>query len=201
MRGRVLRGADVDAPRAELGVVAARSARGIVVSAELVEWARQEGRDAGFEAGYADGYTQGMGDAAAHIELLGQLVQRLGQAADALAARETTAREDIEDQVVTTAVQIAEILVGHELAQPDTRGRAAIARALTQAPERGHVIARLHPADIAALGDPNDLVTGRTLEIVPDPSLAPGDCMIDVGACRVDARLGPALDRVREVLS
>jgi flagellar assembly protein FliH len=101
--------------------------------------------------------------------------------------------------VVATALQIAEALIGHELAQPDTRGRDAIARALALAPERGHVTARLHPADIAVI-DPGAMASGRTIDIVPDPTLAPGDCIVDVGACRVDARIGPALERAREVL-
>ena len=162
MRGRVLRDWDIDladspVKRADLGTVSARSARGIVVSPELVEAARQEGYAAGFEEGYAAGYTHGIDDARRHVELLGQLVAQLGREADAFAARETTAREAIEDQVVATAMQIAEVLVGHQLEQPDGRGRDAIARALALAPVHGDVTARLHPADIAVLGDPDSL--------------------------------------------
>ena len=205
-RGRVLRDWDVDlsdtrVTRADLGTVSARSARGIVVSAELIESARQEGYAAGEEEGYAAGYTHGIDDARRHVELLGQLVQRLGLEADAFAARETTARNEIEDQVVAAAMQIAEVLVGHSLAEPDGRGRDAIARALALAPVHGDVVARLHPADIAVLGDPESLVPGRVLAIVPDPSLTPGDCIVDVGSCRIDARISAAIARAREVLA
>ncbi len=206
MRGRVLRDWDIDlAPtpvqRADLGTVSARSARGIVVSPELVESARQEGYTAGFEEGYGAGYTNGIEDARRHVELLGQLVERLGREADALAARETTARGALEDQVVTVAMQIAEVIVGHQLAQPDDRGRDAIARALALAPVHGDVTARLHPADIAVLGDAASIAPGRVLVIVPDPSLSPGDCVLDVASCRIDARVGAALERAREVLA
>ena len=206
MRGRVLRDWDVDLSEhrvttADLGTVSARSARGIVVSPELIESARQEGYTAGFEEGYSAGYTHGIDDARRHVELLGQLVQQLGREADAFATRETTARADIEDQVVAVALQIAEVLVGHELAQPDGRGRDAIARALALAPVHGEVVARLHPADIALLGDPGELSPGRVMAIVPDPSLSPGDCVIDVASCRVDARISAAIERAREVLS
>jgi flagellar assembly protein FliH len=206
MRGRVLRDWDIDlavtpVTPADLGTVSARSARGIVVSPELVESARQDGYAAGFEEGYAAGYTHGIDDAHRHIELLGQLVQQLGREADAFAQRETTARADIEDQVVAAAMQIAEVLVGRVLAEPDGRGRDAIARALALAPVHGDVVARLHPADIAVLGDPESLAPGRVLTIVPDPSLSPGDCVVDVAACRIDARISAALERAREVLS
>ena len=206
MRGRVLRDWDIDpgehrVERADLGTVSARSARSIVVSPELIASAREEGRNAGFEEGYTAGYTHGIDDARRHVELLGQLVQRLGHEADAFAARETTARAQIEDDVVAVAMQIAEVLVGHELAQPDDRGRDAIARALSLAPTQGDITARLNPADIAVLGDPATLSPGRVLTIVPDPALTPGDCIVDVGACRVDARVSAAVQRAREVLS
>jgi len=201
LRGRVLRDSDVGVVMADLGTVSARSARGIVVSPDLVESARQEGYAAGYEEGYAAGYAHGIDDAHRHIELLGQLVQRLGREADAFASRETTARAEVEDQVVHAAMQIAEVLVGHQLAQPDDRGRDAIARALALAPVHGDVTARLNPADIAVLGDPATLAPGRVLAIIPDPSLTPGDCVVDVASCRVDARISAAIERAREVLS
>jgi flagellar assembly protein FliH len=206
MRGRVLRDWDVDlvanpVQRADLATVSARSARGIVVSPELIESARQEGYTAGFEEGYGAGYPSGIEDARRHVELLGQLVERLGGEADALAAREATARSQIEDQVVAVAMQIAEVIVGHRLEQPDGRGRDAIARALALAPAHGDVTARLHPADIAVLGDAGTIAPGRTLVIVADPSLTPGDCVVDVASCRIDARISAALERAREVLA
>jgi flagellar assembly protein FliH len=201
LRGRVVRDYDVDATRADLGTVSARSARGIVVSPELVESARQDGYAAGFEEGYGAGYAHGIDDAHRHVELLANLVEQLGREADAFAARETTTRSEIEEQIVAAAMQIAEVLVGHELAQPDERGRDAIARAIALAPVHGDVTARLNPADIALLGDPATLAPGRVLAIVADPSLTPGDCIVDVASCRIDARISAAIERAREVLA
>jgi flagellar assembly protein FliH len=199
-RGRVLSGATVTAVPADMGMVSARSARGIVVSQELVDSATRDGFDAGYATGFDRGYADGLAQARNHAEILTQLAQRMSEASDALMARETTARHQLEDEVVATAFQIATALVGHQLDQPDARGRDAIARALELAPDHGLVVARLNPADFAVI-DPSQLQLGRSIELVADPSIGLGECVVEVGACRIDARIGPALERVQEVLS
>jgi flagellar assembly protein FliH len=199
-RGRVLSGANVNVVAADLGVVSARPARGIVVSQELIDSATREGFDTGYATGFDQGYADGLAQAHNHAEILTQLAQRLSDAADALMARETTAREQIENELVAAAFEIATALVGHELDNPDTRGREAIARALALAPDHGLVVARLNPTDFAVI-DPSQLQLGRAIELISDPTVGPGECIVDVGSCRIDARIGPALERVREVLS
>jgi flagellar assembly protein FliH len=200
-RGRVLHGADVSVTAADLSRVSARPARALVVDPGLIEDATREGYEAGYGEGFDQGYADGLAAAHRHTELLGGLVQRLGQASEVLMQRETTARHDIEDQVVETAFLIAGALIGRELERPEPHAVDAIARALRLAPEDGLVMARLNPADLVAIGDINQLGLGRALELVPDASIPAGDCVIDIGACRVDARIASALTRVREVLS
>jgi flagellar assembly protein FliH len=199
-RGRVLHGASV-AVAADLGVVSSRAARAIVVNPELVEGAMRDGFTAGHTEGYTSGYADGLEAGRAHAAKLAGRVQRLSVAADALATRETTARAEIEDQVVATAIDIAAAILGNQPSQPGELAQGAIARALALAPEQGLVKARLNPADVAAIGDAAPIATGRMLELVADSSIAPGDCIVEVGACRVDARISTALERVREVLS
>ena len=200
---RVLRDVAVVTP-ANLSQVSARVARTLVVDPALIESALRDGHRSGYDDGYSSGYADGLAEARARTEDLAErligLVPQLGAAAADLYEREATARVDLEDQVVNVAFEIAQVLVGHELAHTEQAGRGAIARALAFAPEQGHVVARLHPDDLAALGDPDGLAPGRSLVVVADPGLRPGDCVVDVNGCHIDARLDPALERIRAVL-
>ena len=202
-KARVLRDVSVVSP-ADLGQVSARVARTLVVAPELIEGAIRDGNRAGYDDGYSSGYADGLAEARARTEdlatRLAGLFPQLNDAAAALYARESTARVDIEDQVINVAFEIAQVLVGHELTHSEQRGRDALARALAFAPDQGHVVARLHPDDLAAIGDPAELAPGRSLAGVPDAGLRPGDCLIDVAGCRIDARLDATLERIRAVL-
>lgn len=215
MRGQVLRGVTQaptrpPAPPApepsavDLSVVRSRAARELVVDPQLVEEAVEEGYrmgyDAGLQAGLADSSTTVAARERARDEQVRAAVATLTSAAEDLWRREATARAQIEDQVVAAAFAIAEAIVGHELRHAEQRGRNALARALALAPEHGLVTARLHPEDLPTAGEGGALSPRRPVELVGDPTLAPGDCVVEVGACRIDARIGAALDRVREVL-
>lgn len=215
MRGQVLRGITPGSTRPpappapepsaiDLSVVRSRAARELVVDPQLVEDAVEEGYrmgyDAGLQAGLDDSATAIAEREAARAERVRAAVSALTSAAEDLRQREATARAHIEDQVVAAAFAIAEAIVGHELRHAEQRGRDALARALALTPDHGLVTARLNPEDLATVGETGALAPGRTIELVGDASLAPGDCVIEVEACRIDARIGAALDRVREVL-
>ncbi|HET9188378.1 MAG TPA: FliH/SctL family protein, partial [Acidothermaceae bacterium] len=63
------------------------------------------------------------------------------------------------------------------------------------------VTVAVHPLDVAALADLSDIAPGRVVRVVTDPDVEPGSCVADGGATHVDASLGAAIERVRQVLS
>jgi hypothetical protein len=135
VRARILRSAQIThggavVVLADMGTVASPAARGLVVDPRLVEDAARDGYSDGFELGRREGYEQALDDARRENEDLATrlrlIVTHLAVATDTLIAREATAREDIEDQVVGTAFEIAQVLVGHELSHSTAAGRDAI---------------------------------------------------------------------------
>jgi flagellar assembly protein FliH len=200
----VLRG--VEATTADLATVRARIARDLVIDPELV----RDATDEGYRKGYNAGFTAGLEDAAAAIDAREQqrrveiqsAVQRLAVATDELDTRHREVIEAIEDRIVAVAYEMAEVIVGHELSVVSAPGRDAITRCLRFAPTDGTVIARLHPDDVdAAVADDASATYGRAVRIVADPALTRGDAIVDVGPTRIDGRISPALDRIREVLA
>lgn len=196
----------LDAPRGTHRVSLDR-----VYAVEL-EQLRREATD----QGYADGFAKGMAaaglavdqateqaraevtaDHAARVQRCESALSALGQAASLLHDRSRPALDDLADLVVATALDLAEAVVGRELAVVASPGADALARALRVLPEEAVVTIRLHPDDLATL-DPAEAPAGVTL--VADPSVQRGGALADSGAQHVDAQLGPALARVREAL-
>lgn len=165
-----------------------------------VDAAVAEGREAGYRAGFAAGEAAGRAEAAARWGDELAAVVRAGDDAVTEALAGLRAVADATAQRITrVAFELAEAIVGRELALATAPGRDAVARALSVAPEDVELVLHLHPGDAAALG-PDGLPAGRAVRVVPDPAVEPGGCVARAGWTSVDATLGTALERVRAVL-
>ncbi|MFI5911203.1 FliH/SctL family protein [Dactylosporangium sp. NPDC051541] len=201
---------------------AARSARFDVdlrerepIPPELLERWKGEAEATGYAAGWAQGVREAREAAAAdaaraareaaelaeaHRQVVERALHAIGAAAMSLEGRAVAAAHDIEEQILATAFAIAEAVLTRELRTAAEPGRDALARALALAPSASPVTVRLNPADRLTIGQTELVIGGRTVTLVDDPGLGPGDAVALCDATTVDARLGPALDRVREVL-
>jgi len=190
----------------------------VVDMAASVEAAINAGFREGFEAGRAEGVRTGAveGRDLARTELdagaraaaeaafaadLQPTLRALDEAVAQLDAVDAVSLHDIEAEIVDLAFSVVEALLGRELELSTSAVRESLRRCLNLAPDRGEVVARVHPEDLANVGDLSHLAVGRRVELVADPSVERGGSVVEVGACRIDGQIGPALARVRSVLA
>lgn len=171
--------------------------------------AERRRHDAGFQEGHAAGYAAGRADVDAAIRDHRRNAERLDSLCRALEAalaqtrqREEDAIAAIEDAVVEMSVRVAESLVHREIT-----GHGAIVDVIRHCLELGgdgHAVTRVHPDDLACVREAQqaDLIADPSaLHLVADPSVERGGCIVDVGSTRLDAQIGPSIERLRIALA
>ena len=157
-----------------------------------------EGRAAGFESGRFEGVAQGLAQGVVEGRAeVGAVLAAISSSVDA--AHQEDARLGAE--LLDLALTIAAAVLQREVTLASDSGHDALVRAMTATPGRTTVIAHLNPEDCELLGDVEDVVPGCEITVIADPSIGRGECVLDAGPTRVDARFGPALERVRAVLA
>jgi flagellar assembly protein FliH len=129
----------------------------------------------------------------------------LREAADEVLEARLAACRVVEDEVARLAFELASVIVGRELELAQAPGLDALRRALRLVPDEDRLVVRLHPDDLqAARQAAEQAVAGErvsgSLELVADPDVERGGCVVEAGPCRIDAQVGPAIERVRKVL-
>jgi flagellar assembly protein FliH len=208
-RARVLRGTGTyqAAPALQTDLGAASAAVG-GFDPKQVEDALRAGYREGYEAGRAAGTESARAEEQAAAATrrraqraeLDRALAALAAAAAELDARAALDLDELAGTIAGAAVDLAEAILGREVACSPTAGRDALARALDLTPPGVAAVARLHPDDAAAVGDPASIDPGRPVTVVADPAVERGGCLVEAGDCRVDAQLGPALARARAAL-
>ena len=180
--------------------------------AEMPDEVLAPARAAAEAAGYAAGWAKGVQAARAVVDAEHEAARRTTEARaaellQALSAVQAAARrleqralptvEEIERLLLDAAFDLAEAIVGARVRDHENRGRDAVQRVLAVATTGERIRIRLHPADLQIVRTadlPDDV------ELVPDPTQAPGDAVAQCGATEIDARIGAAVERVREQL-
>ena len=198
------------------------AARLTVVTDERVRQAQERAHVSGYAAGFAAGSraaaeaTQGL-----HERLLAQAAAAEAVRAEAhraavhtleLAARAAVDRvvpvlDEARDLLHLRALELARAVLGAELRDVEHGATAALARA-AQLPHDVRVqTVRMHPRDLEALATVGrahgGAVSGGDLagvELVADPSLAPGDAVSTFEGGFFDARIETAFDRAQTAL-
>ena len=157
--------------------------------------------DASYERGYADGMRTGMEKAAREI---GPATEAMMKAAVALDSVKDEFLRDLEGSVHALAVAIARQLVQREVAGDPSITRDLVRRGLELLPQDAAIEVRLHPVDLAQLGE--ELATkasrleGSVIRCIEDPSLDRGSFLLESPFRLIDGRIDHALRSLYEKL-
>lgn len=183
----------------------------IKIGEETQSEARAEAR--GHAAGYAAGLRAAAeetrqlrerlaAEQAAVLELhraeLDRTVGVLTTAVQALNRRTLPVVADSQDILAASALDLAEAIVGHELADVAGSARAALDRVLAQPAKPVKPMVRMNPDDLALLTD--EILAHAEATFLPDPTLARGDAIAEYPDGFLDARIAIALERARQAL-
>ncbi len=166
------------------------------------------------DEGYRDGYQAGLDAAAERIdaavaehhhasERFARASAVIEAAAKDLERRDRVGIAELEQEAVDLAMALTTEIIGRELAAIDQPVLDALGRAAGLLPDRGEPTLRVHPDDVQVVQDTvsaDPLRWTASAEVVADATVERGGCIVDVGACRIDAQICTALERLRAVL-
>lgn len=178
-----------------------------------VERAAERGRAAGHAAGYAAGLHAAAAETARVRQELkarfdaerAALRARADHALALLNAAEQSVAQltvpvvaQVQDSLAAAALELAEALLGREMANGESSARAALDRALNGVDVRLVQTVRMHPDDLQLLD--NDTLNNAGVVFTPDPGLKRGDAVTEFPDGFLDAALSSALSRARAAL-
>ena len=161
----------------------------------------EEARAEGYAAGYAEALASAI--ALAEHERAAAVSRAANALEDAAAAvgktRAQLVAEATEDALDLTYELLATILDDDAVAR-SVPPAALLRRTLALAPQEADLIVRVHPHSPLRA---EDLPTSslRSIRLHFDESIDEDGCVIEAGACRIDAQRASALARVRALLS
>ena len=110
-------------------------------------------------------------------------------------------RQEWELKAIQLAVEIAGRLTKAQIAANPALLLGRASEILTLAGGHQDAVLRMHPDDVAAIGEDADrLLEGTAARITADPSIQPGGCVLQTSAGEVDGQLSTQLDRFVEEL-
>lgn len=137
------------------------------------------------EEGYAAGHAEGM---AAARDLMNSRMAKLDALLESAARPLQAMDELVELELARLAMTVARQVLSHELrVSPDLVVEAVRQAALALPAASGNLRVRLHAEDLALLRTLG--VAEENWQLLPDPTLQRGDCMLETERSRLDARL------------
>lgn len=166
--------------------------------------AAENARRLAYEQGYQEGLEQARADVEAATNDATSRVRRalgaLTVAIEDFQTAERMAANELEDEIVRAAFELTRSILRRELSVAADPGADAIARAMELLPTREPATIRLNPEDAATLNMNSVDAGGRSIEVLADPVVESGGCIIEMGRTTVDAQLSTVLAKVGQAL-
>lgn len=162
------------------------------------ERAREEGARKGFEEGYREGWEMARKEAGKLVTAAAALREGMERARLELLRR-------LELELAEMAVEIGEKLAMQQLEADEDSLREMLRAVIARAADRRTLRVRMNPRDLHLLAErvrevALSFVDVEGVELVEDPGMLPGGCVVETPAGIVDARLERRLERVRSAL-
>lgn len=157
-------------------------------TAEEIQAALHEAR----QAGYQDGYRDGMAALDAFKQSFAkQISAQVGQLVASFDQDLTAIEQDMAEALARTAVELARQVVRSELSTaPELVSKVAHDAVEALLINARHVRVRVHPDDLPLVLDgAGQELRAREAQVIPDPSIARGGVKVDADICSVDASL------------
>lgn len=164
-------------------------------SADMLQTSYDEGYALGRDEGQARGYAEG--NAALHQETVVRLNGVIAALSQSKIASDDSA---LEQEVLALSLEIARVLLRREIAVQPEALSTLVKQGLQQLPSANDAMrrVRLHPLDAKITRDL--LADTAKLEIVDDPDLAQGDCIVECASSVVHAGLDNWLENMASQL-
>lgn len=168
---------------------------------------RQDEIEERIAAARAEGYEAGCHDAIneprleieqQHVAAVASFLASLAAATERLAADRTRLIDEMTGEVAELAFAVVEAALGANLAGGEGL-RTALGRALELVPENEPITIRVHPDAVVNPEELRTIVGNVAVAIVPDPGVDLHGCVVEAGACRIDAQIPTAIERVARV--
>jgi flagellar assembly protein FliH len=168
-----------------------------VVGPDPFAAARASGFQEGFQAGLDDAAA---GDEAAKSARTARLSDAIITATESARSHRAEAVRLAEQEAVELAFELAEALLGREISLNPSLSIEAVKRAVALVPKGEDLVVRLHPGDVITPEELQALVADTSVKVVHDPDIEIGGCVVEAGPCRIDAQIGPAMERARALI-
>lgn len=163
------------------------------ICAEAREDGYQAGYQAGLQTGKRDGYAAGQTAAREEAARIGKAANELDQALQEF-------DQQVADELLALAVEIARQIVRKEIAVRPETILGIVNEALTYLPHQ-HAAIHLNPEDASLVRSYlGDVLTHAGHRILEEPTLKRGDCLLEAGGSQIDASTATRWRRVVESL-